>query len=424
MSFRDLLYEISTALKANKGRSALTILGIVIGISAVVTMTSLIAGMQQSLLSEIGADQARLVSMRSSIQPLTLEDLDFVKETVDGVESVDASVYSFADISTTTKSMNAQVVGATPGYIANVQAFGKLGAGRYFVDDDSTYMRQVVIISADVNKELFGSTSADSLGKNISINGSDYQIVGILQKKQQSLGLSTGVIFLPFNTAQYRVVGSDTFQNFIALAKPGHSPEELRDEIVNVMSLRYPSAKEEIEDQGTEATGGAAEGGNPFQTESKNGFSGTTSGEAVKMVESVTGVFSAIMSSVAGISLLVGGIGIMNMMLTNVQERIREIGLRKSVGARPRDITNQFIGESIALCLIGGVVGLISGYLSAYLIAWVLGLFVPSLSFTPAMTPGIMVLAFGVSAFIGVIFGYGPARRAAKLDPVESLRHQ
>lgn len=410
MSFRDLLYEIFHALKANKGRSALTILGIVIGIAAVVTMTSLIAGMRQQLLSEVGADKSRLIQLASYDQQFTKADVQYLQKNVTAVERIGAtSDIGQMSVSNKFKTQDFSIKSALPGSLRLDEKAYPINKGRYFLSSDDQFMRQVCILDAEATKQLYGDENADPVGSTIRIGTDNFSVIGTLERASGSFNFNMGgTVYIPSNTATARFGAHETFYGLFVMIKEGTDAEAVKDQLINALYTRYPNVKRNTGDV----------------TTSSAGFIAMTQQDTIKMVDSITGVFTAILSSVAGISLIVGGIGIMNMMLTNVTERIREIGLRKSIGAKSRDITNQFIGESIVLCLIGGIIGLIFGYLAALGIAEVMKIINDSLDFTPIITPSIALTAFGVSAFIGIIFGWGPARRAAKLDPVESLRHQ
>lgn len=408
MDFRDLLYEIGQALKANKGRSALTILGIVIGIAAVVALTSLVAGMKQDLLSQVGADQARLIQFYAT-DSVSKADLDYVKKTVPGYEKLAFfESKAGAEVSTKSKSVQSTIYTIEAGLMERMGKSYPLNKGRYFTESDDKGARMVCILDAETTKQLFGSDDADAVGKVVKIGNDNYSVIGTLKRQGSSMFGMGSTAFVPLTTAEVRLgAHGDSGHLFIGIAEEKADPDQLKNKTIEKLKQRQPQhAKSESKDAGMDS------------------ITGYTQKDMADMVNQITGVFSAILSSVASISLLVGGIGIMNMMLTNVTERIREIGLRKSIGAKSRDIVNQFLGESIFLCLVGGLVGLLVGYLGALGIAGLIGIFMPDMAVKPIVTPSIALTAFGVSAFIGILFGWGPARRAAKLDPVESLRHQ
>ncbi|MDO5043831.1 MAG: ABC transporter permease [Coriobacteriia bacterium] len=414
MKFRDLAFEIWTALSANKGRSMLTILGIVIGIAAVVTLTSLIAGMRQQLLSTVGADQARLiqvfVSFSGESEPafITTSDREYLEKEIPGVAYTGSLTQFFsASVSTAReKAENTSVSLATPGVLqANKKSY-ELKSGRYFMQSDAENYRQVAIIDTGLAKELYNTEDPDVIGQTITIDSDKYSIIGVVSSPQ-TFGMSAGSnVYIPDATGFRRYGMAEETYAMMVYTTPEADVDEVKTEVLAALHKRHPVPNSQDSEK------------------SFSRFEAMTSKDMIAIVENITGVFTAILGSVASISLIVGGIGIMNMMLTNVSERIREIGLRKSVGAHASDITNQFLGESIVLCLIGGVIGLIIGYGAALGIAAIVSVVQPDMQFAPIVTPSIVAIAFGVSTLIGVIFGWGPAHKAAKLDPVESLRHQ
>lgn len=418
MKFRDLWFEIWNALSANKGRSALTILGIVIGIAAVVTMTSLIAGMRSSLLTTVGANQARLIQVASiNGNVITRDDLNYIKEHVSGVSYTGTMVSGEqVHVSTDRNTQRGLIYATSPRVLKINEKTYKLNKGRYFLPSDSDQLRQVAILDGNLVKQLFNDENADVIGKTVSLNGHKYSIIGTLKPASGFMAFSGPGVYVPLKTAVSRLGTEDKYDVFYAYVDESQDINTAKNMIKDTLDKRHP-----VKDSGPSQMNEVVISTDQAQ---KSNFQVMTSEDITQMVDSITSVFTAILGSVASISLIVGGIGIMNMMLTNVSERIKEIGLRKSIGAKSRDITNQFLGESIVLCLIGGVIGLILGYLAALGIAAVLSLFSPDMSFTPVVTPQIAAIAFIVSSFIGIAFGYGPARKAAKLDPVESLRHQ
>ena len=316
MKIGDLFYETWHALSANKGRSLLTILGIVIGIAAVIAMTSLIAGIQNTLMGEMGFEQARQVSISAySPDGVTFDDLDKLERGMPEYEALTGAAYASAEITGADgQPVYMGITGVRPDYFGVMGS--KLKEGRFFTDAENE------------------GTDMDRLVETTQAYVAQY-----------------------FNLDQ---------------------------ESVYVQSLDA----------------------------------------VIKQMETMMMSFSLLMGSVASISLFVGGIGIMNMMLTNVTERIREIGLRKSLGARRRDITKQFLLEAVMLCVAGGVFGIVFGFLAAWGLGQVIGAVQPGMTVTPVLAPGVVFGAVAVCVAIGVVFGSYPARRAAKLDPVESLRYQ
>ena len=388
MSTRDLVQEALHSLEANKGRSLLTILGIVIGIASVIAMTSLIGGIQNSLVNSLGLNAARMVQIYSS-QELTESDIEKLQKLVPQIEQigiVDSGDKSYTVMAHGVDSDMLDAVGAS-----------KLVAGRVYSQAESQSGSRVALISRGGADQLYGNEQ-DALGKTIKVSNGEVQIVGVIDGGSDSMGSLT--LYMPRETIA-GLFGDEnpSFPSVTALAAEGTDMDELCKTIESkVRAMKGISEDDEYDSVSATSMKSAIDALNSFM--------------------------------VASISLLVGGIGIMNMMLTNVTERIREIGIRRALGASRRDITAQFLAESSALCVTGGLLGVLIGYL----LAWSLAMFAAgsgvlnelgaSGEITPSFSIATVLLAFGVSVGIGVIFGFYPARRAAKLNPVECLRYQ
>ncbi|MDR3307316.1 MAG: ABC transporter permease [Coriobacteriales bacterium] len=397
MKLRDLLYETWFSLSANKARSVLTILGIVIGIASVIAMTSLIGGMQNALMGELGMQQARMVQMSSGV-PLVQADLDALEKAFPEYEVISPLSYAGAKMLTAKASVDAGINGVMPNSAAVNNT--ELESGRFITDEDQRRQARVVVIGRGKVRDLFGSEDAQALGQTVRIgpNAEPYTIVGIMAGDGMSQNFSS--VLMPLSTLQMRLTGTYSFDSVVALAK----------EEVDVVALAKATQE--------------------FLTQRLDNGSGDpyvyvfSMKEVIDQLNVMMASFSFMLTAIASISLFVGGIGIMNMMLTNVTERTREIGLRKSLGAHTFDITKQFLAESIALCIVGGLFGIFFGYLGALGLASIINMAQPDIAFLPAIGVESVLIAVGVCAFIGIIFGFYPARRAAKLDPVESLRYQ
>lgn len=406
MSARDLIQEALHSLEANKGRSLLTILGIVIGIASVIAMTSLIGGIQNSLVNSLGLNAARMVQIYSS-QELTESDIEKLQKLVPQIEQIGIVDSAYTEYKTGDKSYTVMAQGVDSDMLDAVGA-SKLVAGRTYSQAESQSGSRVALISRNGADQLYGNEQ-DALGKTIKVSNGEVQIVGVIDGGSDSMGSLT--LYMPRETIS-GLFGDEnpSFPSVTALAAEGTDMDELCKTIESKVRA-MKGIEEEEEDE-------------------YDSVSATSMKSAIDALNSFMGAFSLIMGAVASISLLVGGIGIMNMMLTNVSERIREIGIRRALGASRRDITAQFLAESSALCVTGGLLGVLIGYL----LAWGLTFFAASSgimsefgatgTITPSFSITTVLIAFAVSVGIGVIFGFYPARRAAKLDPVECLRYQ
>lgn len=395
MNIADLFYETWHALSANKGRSFLTILGIVIGIAAVIAMTSLIAGIQATLMGEMGFEQARQVSINAySPNGITFDDLDKLAQGMPEYEAITGAAYSSAEIAGADgQTTYAGVTGVRPDYFTVMGS--KLKEGRFFTNAENDGAGRLVVIDSNSIMQFFGSADAQVVGSSLRLGNDDYTVVGVLESTSFMGGAP---LYVPYTTVETRLGGSSGIQQIVGLAREGVDMERLAESTQVYVAQYFNLEQESVYVQSLDAV--------------------------IKQMETMMTSFSLLMGSVASISLFVGGIGIMNMMLTNVTERIREIGLRKSLGARRRDITKQFLLEAIMLCVTGGVFGIAFGFLAAWGLGQVVGAVQEGMTITPVLEPGVVAGAVAVCVLIGVVFGYYPARRAAKLDPVESLRYQ
>jgi putative ABC transport system permease protein len=407
MLFSDIILETYIALTTNKARSGLTMLGIVIGIGSVIAMIAVGQGAQQSVQSRIQSIGSNLLMIRpgfarspgqnvsqgqGSSTSLTLEDAESIRMEVPSLSAVAPSVSGSYQVVAGGSNTRTSVTGTLPAYmtVRNVS----MESGSFFTDLHDTRRSKVAVIGPDVRDELFPDEE-DVAGEKIRIKGIDFTVLGVTESKGGSgMDSSDDIIYVPLSTAIQYLTGTESI-SMISVTVEGQAQMDAASAAIKTLLLE----RHDIADANSAD------------------FRIMNQADIVETASSVTETFTLLLGAVAGISLLVGGIGIMNMMLTTVTERTREIGLRKAIGAKRRDISRQFLAESVALTFLGGAIGVVVGWGTAALLTR-FGNVATSVS-------GISILlAFGVSAAIGIVFGYYPARRAARLNPIEALRYE
>jgi len=382
------------ALRANRLRSGLTMLGVVIGVAAVVVLVAIGTGAKQEVERQVeglGSNLLIVVPGRvdfgsaPAVSRLSLSDVDAVTRIVGDRSRVAVTVSSGETVRAGTASRFTSVLGVLE---TTPQVFVRsLARGSYLTRSDVDTSRRVAVLGSSVARTLFGER--DPVGQQVSIAGVRFRVVGVFTPLGQSLGVDRDdEVHIPVTTA-HRLLGTNRVDGIAIKAPDRDRIATLADRIVAELSRRHPDTE----------------------------FSAVTQEQILGVLGDILGVLTGVLAAIAGISLLVGGVGVSNIMLVSVRERTREIGLRKAVGARPRDIGVQFLLEAVLLTTLGGVSGMVLGVVAA--------LVVGALSPVPAaITWWSLALAFGVSAAVGIAFGVVPAQRAGRLDPVEALRSE
>ena len=407
MRYRDIGHETYAALSANKVRSSLTILGIVIGISSVIAMVSIGTGASNTISSSIEALGSNLIQItpgaqqtrgfgasggRGNAKTLTNEDAVAITSLVANITAVDSQVSGRYQITAKGTNTNTSVIGVTPNYlgIRNVQ----VSEGSFISDIQNASASKVAVLGPTARDDLFGIDSS-AVGQAIRIKGMEFKVIGVtLAKGGSGFQNQDDVIYIPVKSAQRYFSGDQYLSTIAVQATNAGVMGRVQADITALLLERHKINDSTLAD-----------------------FSVLNQSDILSSASSITNTLTYLLAAIGGISLLVGGIGIMNMMLTSVTERTKEIGLRKAIGARKRDISTQFLAEAVALTLIGGIIGIALGWLISRAVN-LTGLVTTSVSLSSVL------LAFGVSAFIGIAFGYYPARRAAGLNPIEALRYE
>jgi putative ABC transport system permease protein len=397
----EILRVALTSIRGNLFRAALTMLGVIIGVAAVITMLALGTGAQRAVEQQLEALGANVITVTTWMrfaqgiareQALTTDDAVALRSDARNVSAVAPEQNSRQQVKLGNRNLNLSVIGTTQDH-AVVNGF-ELEAGRLLTAIDDSSRRRVAVLGGEVPEQL-GTTAEALVGRSILIKSLPFEVVGVYRRKGAiGFGNPDDDIYVPVSTSEYRVVGNDRVQNIAVQVAPGVEPVQAMVEIERVIRREHGLAP------GTD---------NDFTVVDRKQFLATQ--------QQTTQILSFLLAGIAGVSLVVGGIGIMNIMLVTVTERTREIGIRKALGATRLNILTQFLTESVVLCVLGGLLGMALGSGVARALARFAG-------WQTYVTLDALLLAFAFSAGVGLVFGLWPARRAARLDPIAALRYE
>lgn len=408
MNFLQIVNEAWNSLNSNKMRSILTTLGIVIGVAAVIAMIAIGTGAQDTILNQISGIGTNLLFVFEgneedesiNVNPLTMQDANAIGEVLAAphVELVAPVIQGSGVVKFSGESKSTQIFGVTPAF-QDVRNY-ELTEGEFISEENVNGRASVALIGVDVAEQLFGQ-SENLVGETVTIEGQPFRIIGVLAPKGGGqFGSQDDMVLVPITTAKSRLMNREQgkVDTIYIKATSADSVPEATSEVQEILRKRHRTNL----------------GEDDFTIYSQQDF--------LTLASSITNIFKIFLSGIAGISLLVGGIGIMNIMLVSVTERTKEIGLRKAIGAKKKDILIQFLTESSLLSMVGGILGIILGWIISALV----GSFAiaQGVVFQPQVDLGAIFLATIFSTAVGLFFGIYPANKAANLEPVEALRHE
>lgn len=406
MNYSNLIKVATTAIWRNKFRAFLTMLGIIIGIGSVITMLAIGQGSKKSIQDQVSSMGSNLVMVfpgnqskggvrmgSDSNQNLSLEDVNAISNQCDAISMISPEVRGSGQAVYSKQNAPTTVFGGNTDYL-DIKKF-KVESGRMFNNKDLRAASKVCLLGKTVIKNLFGE-NVDPIGSTIRFKKIPLLVIGVLESKgQNSFGQDQDdMILCPYTTVQKRILAISNVQSILASATNENSSDAAVEEITQILRERHKIKTNEDDD-----------------------FTVRTQAELIKTFTSISDVLTVLLGAIAGISLLVGGIGIMNIMYVSVTERTREIGLRMAIGAKSSDILMQFLTEAVLLSVVGGIIGVLLGLGATTLLSSILNW--P----TEIMTESVIVSFFVCSA-IGVFFGWYPAHKASRLDPIDALRYE
>jgi putative ABC transport system permease protein len=406
MSFLMTFAVAVKALQRNAMRTALTALGMIIGVAAVIVMVAIGTGARTSIENQIRNAGSNIVMVNAgsggfgpvrqgsgAVRTLTAADAEALRHDLQGIRFISPSFNTRTQVIAETSNWNTTVQGASE-ELADIRSW-PVQFGAFFTAHDVASAAKVAVLGAVTRDQLFGG-GADPVGTTVRINNQPFRIVGVLTAKgQAAMGPDQDdTVLVPYTTVQRRLLGVQHVSSILISAQDGVPLETLSADIASTLRARHRLAEGEDDD-----------------------FSVRTQSEMTSMLTSTTDTMTYLLAGIAAVSLIVGGIGIMNIMLVSVTERTREIGLRLSVGARDLDVLTQFLVESIVLSLAGGAIGIALGFACSYAVSQLM-------NWSTIVTANSVLLSFGVAAATGVFFGFYPARKAAALDPIDALRFE
>jgi putative ABC transport system permease protein len=403
---REIVLVALRALRANKMRSFLTMLGIVIGVAAVIAMVAIGKGAQKSISERIAGLGTTLLTVRpgarrgfgvatENSEKLTIEDADALLERGQHFAAIGPEMNKRLLLQFGSLNAQTQITAARPNWL-EIRKF-TLAGGRFFNEAEDAGIRRVAVVGSAVIENLGLQTPEALIGEFVRIGGLQFEVIGVLESKGQSGGFGNNpddIVVVPLSTGRYRLMGTQDLNSIAVLASSEEDIPVAQAEIQSILRREHRLTADKRDDFDIRN-----------QAEFLNTFAETTK------------TFTFLLAGIAAVSLLVGGIGIMNIMLVSVTERTREIGVRKALGATRVAILFQFLIEAIVLCLLGGLIGVVLGAGAAYALSNLGG-------FNTTVDISSVILAFVFSATVGVLFGVWPARRAAALDPIVALRYE